>query len=184
MNSKHPAPWQALKHSGSASAWYVIDARNEPVVSLVEEEVARLIAEAPAMATLLREVAKHFAYVGEEDSGIAKDVTAMIARIDATCATCGATITDAQASLSQMRADNAPAECKDCCTAKLTREREAKEWRPTSVGCHWTRGESEMISTYSQGAESGYRLMRDRREVGRYPTLDAAKQAADEGGDK
>lgn len=36
------------------------------------------------------------------------------------CATCGAAITDAQANVSQRRADGAPPRCKDCITDELT----------------------------------------------------------------
>lgn len=62
--------------------------------------------------------------------------------------------------------------------AVLARIDGGDDWIPASVGCHWTRGD-ETISTFVQGTLSGYVLTRYRKEVGRYPTLDAAKEAAD-----
>jgi hypothetical protein len=59
-------------------------------------------------------------------------------------------------------------------------------WIPASVGCYWDAGEYH-ISTYTTGAsqippfpDSGYRLTRNREEIGCYKGLATAKRAADE----
>ena len=59
----------------------------------------------------------------------------------------------------------------------------AREWIPATVGCYWKSGDY-YIGTYQQGSfakpfpSSGYELTRNRNLIGRYPTLEAAKQAA------
>jgi hypothetical protein len=51
-------------------------------------------------------------------------------------------------------------------------------WKPASVGCHWSRG-SHFISTYQIGSESGYVLVLDFVELGRFKSFDDASHAAD-----
>jgi hypothetical protein len=59
------------------------------------------------------------------------------------------------------------------------------KWTPAKVGCHWSAGDFS-ASTYSMGGpfpqpfpQSGYSLFRERREIGRYPTLKEAQLAAE-----
>jgi len=60
------------------------------------------------------------------------------------------------------------------------------KWTPAKVGCWWYSGEftigtrvsfenGEMVYTYPK---SGYVLTRDREELGIYPTLRGAQEAA------
>lgn len=51
-------------------------------------------------------------------------------------------------------------------------------WLPAAVGCYWSAGEYS-IATYAQGQLSGYSLHFQRSEIGDYPTLKAAHEAAE-----
>jgi hypothetical protein len=53
-------------------------------------------------------------------------------------------------------------------------------WIPARVGCHWFSEDGNYtISTWLCGTESGYKLLRNRDEIGSYPTLAEAKDAAE-----
>lgn len=52
------------------------------------------------------------------------------------------------------------------------------KWIPLSfVGCHWAWRDFT-ISTFRQGAESGYGLYQEGRLIGQYATFSAAARAA------
>lgn len=59
------------------------------------------------------------------------------------------------------------------------------DWIPAKAGCYWN-ADDFCISTYMTGfglkpfPASGYVLTRKTAEIGRFPTLEAAQQAAEQ----
>lgn len=54
-----------------------------------------------------------------------------------------------------------------------------KDWVLAAVGCYWSCG-TYSISTYRAKGNAGYSLWYIHKEIGEYPTLTEAKQAAED----
>lgn len=95
-NTAHsPEPWHISGYDSETGVPATIGGNAGPICDLYRRNPnvvgnAAAIINAPAMLNLLREVHKHFVFVGEEDLGIAHDVRKLLVRVGI-CAECKGT---------------------------------------------------------------------------------------------